>query len=121
MRRVKLIGCLAGVALLCALGARAGVQPNASRQLGRGLSNVAAGILEVPYNMHLVNQDLGGFAGLTYGTIRGIGRFVAREVVGVFEVLTFPMGWSPIIEPEFPMLPAKTTTWRVNPEFRKRY
>jgi putative exosortase-associated protein (TIGR04073 family) len=84
------------------------------RQLGRGLSNVGTGLWEVPYNVHLVNKDQGGFAAVTYGLIRGLRRFVIRESVGVLEVVTWPFGWEPIIEPEFPFEPVKTTEWRIN-------
>jgi putative exosortase-associated protein (TIGR04073 family) len=84
------------------------------RQLGRGLANVVAGVWEVPYNIYRVKENDGDMAGATYGTIRGVARFVTREVVGVFEVLTFPFGWSPIIEPEFPLQPDPSTDWRFN-------
>ena len=84
------------------------------RQLGRGMTNVVTGVWEIPLNMHLINRDMGGFAGLTYGFLRGFCRFAVREGVGVFEIVTFPMGWQPIIEPEFPDQPTKSTTWRVN-------
>ncbi len=92
-----------------------------SRQLGRGATNIVTGIWEVPKTMHQVNQDRGGYAAASYGLFQGIWRFATREVVGVLEVLTFPMGWPSIIEPEFPFEPTKTTEWRVNrPVFRER-
>ncbi|MFA4944480.1 MAG: exosortase system-associated protein, TIGR04073 family [Lentisphaeria bacterium] len=83
------------------------------RQLGRGLSNVLTGVWEVPYNMYKIGQEDGDVAGITYGLVRGIQRFVTREAVGVFEVVTFPAGWGPIIEPEFPFQPTQTTEWEV--------
>lgn len=84
------------------------------RQLGRGLSNVITGVVEVPVNMHAVSEDSGDVAGATWGLVRGVERFVVREGVGVFELVTFPAGWGPIIEPEFPFEPVKTTDWKLN-------
>ena len=88
------------------------------RQLGRGVSNVITGILEVPFNMYVISKDQGDVAGSTYGLARGVWRFSVREVVGVFETVTCPFGWSPIIEPEFFFEPTRSTDWRVNrPQF----
>lgn len=84
------------------------------RQLGRGLSNVLTGVWEIPLNMYNVMQDSGDVAGATYGTVRGVCRFVTREVVGVFEIVTFPFGWGPVVEPEFTFEPGRSTDWRIN-------
>ena len=92
-----------------------------ARQLGRGLTNLVVGVLEVPRSMHRVNQDHGGWAGATFGFFRGFWRFGVREVTGVFEIVTFPFGWAPIIEPEFPYQAQAETDWRVNPmPFKKK-
>ena len=93
-----------------------------ARQLGRGISNLAVGVLEVPKNIHSVNEDDGGVAALTYGTARGVWRFAAREAVGVLEIVTFPFGWEPIIEPEFLLQPTQTSEWKTNePPFMRDY
>ncbi len=103
------------------------LDPNATReparQLGRGITNVLTGVFEVPKSMHYVNQQEGGFAAVTYGLFQGLYRFATREVVGAVEVITFPMGWEPIIEPEFPFEPGTATKWRVNewPFMENRY
>ena len=60
-------------------------------KLGRGISNVAFGVLEVPIQMNYVKNRAGGIAGLTYGTLRGLAFFVARVGVGVLEIVTFPV------------------------------
>jgi putative exosortase-associated protein (TIGR04073 family) len=79
---------------------------NALRKLGRGLSNVLFGIVEVPNQYTRAVNDNGGGAGLTYGLPRGILCWLGREVVGVYEVVTFPLplpkGYKPIIKPEWP-------------------
>lgn len=71
------------------------------RQLGRGVANILSGLLEVPMNIYAINQQEGEMAAATYGTLRGVWRCLVRETVGVFEVLTFPVGLKPIVYPEF--------------------
>ncbi len=102
------------------------LDPNArrepARQLGRGLTNIVTAIYEIPRNLDRVTKDQGGHAGISVGLFQGIWRFGIRELTGWLEVATFPMGWQPIIEPEFPFEPAKSTSWRVNPpSFRKNF
>lgn len=107
------------VALFCTLAlansasAQGGGENMATRQFGRGVANVLGGITEIPITVHAVTREEGDFAGLTLGTLKGVGRFLTREVVGVFEVLTFPLGMEPIIEPEFPMQGDALNRWHV--------
>ena len=91
-----------------------------TRKLGRGITNVAFGALEIPISIYNVNFEEGGIAAVTYGTLRGVGYFVLREVVGVVEIATFlvPLpgtperpqdykaGYGPILEPEWVITPA---------------
>lgn len=76
-----------------------------ARKLGRGVANVATGVLEIPRQMaHTIEQD-GIIAGLTVGTVKGVGWAVSRELVGIYEVATFimpqPDEYGVILEPEF--------------------
>lgn len=117
---------LAGIVNRDTLGDDEELNPTAirepARQLGRGCSNILTGLWEIPFSMHIVNQDQGGFAAITHGLAQGIWRFAARELVGVVEVVSFPMGWPPIIEPEFPFAPIRSTDWRVSrPAFMEKY
>ncbi|NQU11000.1 exosortase system-associated protein, TIGR04073 family, partial [bacterium] len=47
-----------------------------------------------------------GGAGLTYGVPKGFVRWVGRELVGVWEIVTFPLplpkGYQPVMQPEWP-------------------
>ncbi|MFW5996612.1 MAG: exosortase system-associated protein, TIGR04073 family [Verrucomicrobiota bacterium] len=79
-----------------------GVIDNAANQLGRGISNVAFGIFEVPANIYETTKNEGDAAGATTGVLTGLLRFGTREVVGVFEIVTFPVGMKPIIKPAYP-------------------
>jgi putative exosortase-associated protein (TIGR04073 family) len=86
------------------------------RKLGRGVSNVLFGVCEVLIQPYKVNQTEGGIAAVSYGLFKGIFYFLAREVVGVVDIITFPMplpgasalkfdksawGYGPLIEPEW--------------------
>ena len=85
------------------------------RKLSRGIVNVAIGALEVPMNMIDTNTEEGGFAAVIYGTLKGVCYCIAREVVGVVEIVTFLMplpgatfdkhesgwGYGPILRPEW--------------------
>ncbi len=83
-----------------------------AHRLGRGFSNVLFGVWEIPQNWMDVTADQGHAAGFTYGTFRGVGRFIVREVVGVGEILTFPYGSRPCIEPEYPFMPGNDHSWK---------
>ena len=78
---------------------------NMLRKLGRGVANVTTSTLEVPKAIQESFYDDGPMAAATYGLLDGIYKFVARTVVGVFEIVTFPFplpeDYAPIVEPEF--------------------
>jgi putative exosortase-associated protein (TIGR04073 family) len=61
-----------------------------TRKLGRGLANLAAGVTEIPNSIGEMNEREGNAAALSYGVVRGVGRFFARLGYGFYEVVTFP-------------------------------
>ena len=75
------------------------------RKLGRGVANVATGILELPNNIVSVTEEDGYVAGVTYGIMKGLAWSVVRIAVGAYETVTFlvpiPFHYDPILEPEF--------------------
>jgi len=85
------------------------------RKLGRGFSNTIFGALEIPYRVYQTNLDSGGLSAWTFGLFKGITYFMGREVLGVFEIVTFPVpmpgcsteryspgwGYGPIMQPEW--------------------
>lgn len=85
------------------------------RKFGRGLCNTIFGVFEIPIQVYQTNNTTGGVAAWTYGLMKGIGRFLLREGVGVAEIITFPMplpgcstekygskwGYGPLMEPEW--------------------
>lgn len=91
-------------------------------QFGRGVCNILFGIVEIPSNILRVTDVEGDLPGISKGVAVGIWRFLLREVVGVVELVTFPFGWTPIIEPEYVFQKEHGVTWKVNrPTFYKRY
>ncbi|MDD5698721.1 MAG: exosortase system-associated protein, TIGR04073 family [Victivallaceae bacterium] len=60
-------------------------------KIGRGVANVAFGPLELVQQPLDVAQDKGNIAALTYGVFKGVAMTVAREVVGVIDIITFLM------------------------------
>lgn len=60
-------------------------------KLGRGIANTLTGVLALPYAMIKENEDKGIAAGLTTGVVKGIVGIVVRELVGVYEIVTFPI------------------------------
>ncbi len=86
------------------------------RKLGRGVSNVLFGVFEVFIQPYKINETEGGVAALTYGLLKGIFYFGGRVVVGVVDIVTFPVplpgastskytwsswGYGPLMEPEW--------------------
>ena len=59
-------------------------------KLGRGVANVAFGPLEILIQPYDVNQERGAVPALTYGVLKGAAFVIARECVGVVDIITFP-------------------------------
>ena len=93
--------------LFALLDAQAAETGRVGRKLGRGFANTLFGIAEIPQTIVAVSREHGGGAGATWGVVKGIGRFVAREGTGVYEIITFPLpfprNYDPIMQPEFPL------------------
>ena len=96
-----------GIALVAAAyPAFAVTEYSAARKVGRGLAAMTCGFLEIPGNIVVETRERGAGWGFTLGFAKGLGSFVVRELVGVYEFVTAPFalpeGYAPIIEPEFP-------------------
>ena len=79
-----------------------------TRKLVRGINNVVTSPAEIPKNFHkeghrsfqgggnyAVNQLASGA-----GAVLGVGYMVARLLVGVLEIVTFPIPSEPLMNPE---------------------
>lgn len=80
-------------------------QNNMLRKLGRGVANVATGAIEVPKAIQETFYEEGPVAAVSWGLLDGLYKFVARTVVGAYEIVSFPIpfpaDYAPIVEPEF--------------------
>ena len=103
MRKPILASALAFLVLAAAHGAHAQSPPH---KFGRGVVNLTLGIMELPGRMVAEGRHRGPLWALSLGFAKGVGGFVTRELVGVYEIVTFPApvprGYGPILEPEYP-------------------
>jgi len=78
----------------------------AARKCGRGLAGMTLGVLEVPGNIVQESRTNGVPYGMTVGFAMGLGKFVARELVGAYEFVTAPFevpdDFQTVLQPEFP-------------------
>jgi len=61
----------------------------AERKLGRGLSNILYGFMEIPEQIVRKSDDHGRKAGWSYGAVDGTSRALRRLGYGFYEVFTF--------------------------------
>jgi putative exosortase-associated protein (TIGR04073 family) len=91
--------------LVLGLSAMNSFADDAGRKLGRGLANTLFGVAEIPIQIQKTLEQEGSGAAITYGVCKGIGHFLMREGVGIYELITFPIPYpkyyEPILEPEF--------------------
>lgn len=85
-----------------------GFADDPTKKLGRGVANTALGWVTLFTTVQDVGESDGIFAAVTYGIFSGICKAVQRELVGIYETITFPMPWpegyKPILtKPEFPL------------------
>jgi putative exosortase-associated protein (TIGR04073 family) len=104
-----ILGAAIGLAGTAAADESASAGPSygelSGRKLGRGLSNTTFGWVELPGGIQGIGERHGVGAAATWGVLHGAGRAIQRTAIGIFEVLTFPLGtptdFEPLIEPEF--------------------
>lgn len=104
--RMRLLLTTGVLILALAAPAMASARDSAARKVGRGAANLTLGVLAVPGEMVQTTRESGPFIGATWGFAKGVGMFVASELVGLWEVVTCPFetppGFKPILKPEFP-------------------
>ena len=74
-------------------------------KLGRGLTNVATGWVEIPKRIHETARTSGVPGGLTLGLVRGFGYGFIRTAAGAYETVTFPFpapsDYRPVMRPAY--------------------
>lgn len=92
---MKKLVAIATVFVACAGFAAADIQAppgstyTATRKLGRAISNIVYGFMEVPEQMVRKSDDYGRKAGWTYGAVDGTSRALRRLGYGFYELFTF--------------------------------
>ncbi len=66
-----------------------GSQYTAGRKLGRAISNIVYGFIEIPEQMVRKTDNYGAKAGWTYGIVDGTSRGLSRLGYGFYELITF--------------------------------
>jgi len=85
----------------------------AAQKAVRGLANTGLGVVvELPKTVYYDTLEDGPLYGLTVGVLEGLSWGIARTLVGIYEVVTFPFpapeGYRPILTPAYPYQPGKT-------------
>jgi len=74
-------------------------------KLGRGITNILTGWIEVPKNIAINIKKYDPFSGFVVGTVEGTAFTFCRTMSGVYDVVTFPFAvpanYAPLMEPEF--------------------
>ena len=78
----------------------------AGRKLGRGISNLLLGWVELPRGIETVGRESGFAASTTWGVLQGAGSALVRTAAGAVEIVTFPFPVpsrddDPLVEPEY--------------------
>jgi len=66
-----------------------GATYTSTRKLGRAVSNILYGVIEIPEQIVRKNNQYGGKAGWTYGYMDGTRRAFSRMGYGFYELFTF--------------------------------
>ena len=85
---------------------RAKTNDDAFTKLGRGLTNVIEGPFELYTQTVLMPESTDAVYTVIGGITRGLAMIVVRELVGVYDIVTFPFplpkDYKPVIQPETP-------------------
>ncbi len=86
-----IVGALAALSgMVCAdIQAPPGSTYTSTRKLGRALSNILYGFMEIPEQVVRKNEAYGRKAGYTYGAVDGSHRALRRLGYGFYELFTF--------------------------------
>ena len=101
----KLVGVVvAAAALMCFSGPQASAETMWDK-LKRGVINTVSGCVEIPGCIYDVCNREGGLAGSTWGVVKGVGMAPVRTMVGIFDVISFPIpsnDYQPVLNPVTP-------------------
>lgn len=109
---VRLLAILLATGVVAPPAFAAAVAQSATplRKLSRGLANSLTGVLAIPLTISDVGQVEGPIAALSWGLLLGAGAAITRTLIGLADVITFPIplstiGYEPLLQPEFLLQP----------------
>ncbi len=73
-----------------------------THKLLRGLSNASLSIIEIPKNIIKVSNDTNVIYGLSGGFFLGALNTFGRTLVGVVDIISFPVATKPVVYPVHP-------------------
>lgn len=76
----------------------------------RSCANIALGIIEIPKNIIIVNNQTNLLYALSAGTGLGVLNSAIRISIGLLDLLTFPVATKPIVQPTYPWQSFSTYT-----------
>jgi len=119
-RRMRILPGIAVLGLVLAVGSPAWAEESSgishqvetpavltqvATKFARGVANLTTGWVEFPKQIYLVGHKEGWVSGAIRGPIEGLGMFIARTVVGAYDILTFPLPippqYRPMLTPEY--------------------
>jgi len=80
---------------------------DALSKLGRGITNILEGPCEFYVQTTLLPPETETIYAVGIGLSKGFGMFLARELSGIYDIVTFPIplpaGYKPLMEPPTPL------------------
>ena len=68
-------------------------------KFGIGLINTVTGIVEIPKSMTVETEKEGIGMGMSMGFVKGMTNMLGRTLVGIVDVVSFPIPTKPMISP----------------------
>ncbi len=103
MKKYLLAFGVVALALISLVSTSRAAEDNAFTKFGRGMANIVISPGELYTQPLLLSKNNDAPVAIFGGLLKGTAIFLAREGVGIYEVLTFPFpmpkGYRPIIEP----------------------
>jgi len=71
------------------------------RKLANGLANITTGVVEIPKNIIIVNNQSNFAYGFVGGTFKGLLNMAGRMGVGIIDLISAPIPTYPIVYPNY--------------------
>jgi putative exosortase-associated protein (TIGR04073 family) len=105
MTMKKLAGIMVVVAALACFSSPQASAETMWGKLRRGAVNLVSGVVEIPGCIYDVSAKEGALVGATWGTVKGVGMGPVRTMVGIWDIISFPIpsnDYEPVLNPTTP-------------------